>query len=217
MNQRRADSIASELEESILRGDYKDGDRLDETKLSVEFGVSRTPLREALQKLTLSGLVEHIPRRGVFVRQPGPVELMELFEMMAELEASCGRFAATRISEAALDELREANTVCQKAVENNEPDEYFKNNERFHRIIYRESGNRVLEQEAARLHQRLRPYRRVQLQVRGRLPESMNEHEQIVKVLSDGRPEQAANALRDHVAVQGDKFYHLLVNLKETG
>jgi len=166
MNLRRADNIAIELEEAILRGDYKDGDRLDETRLSGKFGVSRTPLREALQKLTLSGLIEHIPRRGVFVRQPGPVELMELFELMAELEASCARFAATRISESALDELRAANATCQDAVDKNAPDAYYNGNHLFHLIIYRESGNRALENEAKRVHQRLKPYRRMQLQVR---------------------------------------------------
>ena len=84
MGQRRADSIAEELEELIFDGTFGDGDRLDEVRLAEQFGVSRTPLREAFQRLALSGLVQLIPRRGAFVRQPGPVELMEMFEVMAE-------------------------------------------------------------------------------------------------------------------------------------
>ncbi len=217
MTQLRADKIAMELEEAILRGNYKDGDRLDEATLSAEFGVSRTPLREALQKLSLSGLVEHLPRRGVFVRQPDAVELMGLFEFMAELEASCARFAAMRISDSALAELRKVNAICQKSVDENSPDEYYSSNERFHRVIYKESNNRVLEQETTRLHQRLKPYRRVQLQVRGRLRLSMKEHNDILEALAAGDAELAANTMREHVAVQGDKFYHLLSNLKEAG
>ena len=83
--------------------------------LPEHFGVSRTPIREALQKLATSGLVEQRPRRGVFVVEPGPVELVEMFEAMAELEASCGRLAAIRITAPAL-ELREANDLCKHAV-----------------------------------------------------------------------------------------------------
>ena len=83
MDIRRADQIAESLEQLVFRGDYKDGQRLDEIKLAAKFNVSRTPIREALQRLVLSGLAEQLPRRGVFIRQPGPIELMEMFETMA--------------------------------------------------------------------------------------------------------------------------------------
>ncbi len=215
MNERSAHSIASKLEESILGGEFKDGDRLDETRLASEFGVSRTPLREALQKLVLSGMVEQIPRRGVFVRLPGPLELLALFELMAELEASCARLASSRISDEALRELRKTNRNCKKNVKKRNTDAYYNGNESFHRIIYRESGNQFLEHEALRLHQRLQPYRRIQLQVRGRLSQSMKEHELIVEALSEGDAILASELLRDHVAVQGDKFHHLIASLKK--
>ena len=126
MSIRRADTIASELEQLILSGEFTDGDRLDEIRLASRFGVSRTPLREALQKLALLGLVEQLPRRGVFVRQPGPVELLEMFEVMAEIEAICGRLAAKRISDTALETLQDANANCQKAVENVDADAYYR-------------------------------------------------------------------------------------------
>ena len=83
MDIRCADRIAESLEQLVFRGDYKDGQRLDEIKLAAKFNVSRTPIREALQRLVLSGLAEQLPRRGVFIRQPGPIELMEMFETMA--------------------------------------------------------------------------------------------------------------------------------------
>jgi DNA-binding GntR family transcriptional regulator len=217
MKIRSSDKIAAKLEDAILRGDYKNGERLNEVNLSSEFGVSRTPIREALQRLTQSGLVEQIPGRGVFVRQPGPVELMELFEMMAELESSCGRLAAIRITDNALDELREANAKCKEAMQDEEADTYYYANEVFHFTIYRESGNSVLEQETKRLHQRLKPYRRIQLQVRGRMPQSMSEHEQIVDALARGDKEETAELLRGHIAIQGEKFRHLMATLKKVG
>lgn len=214
MEQRLADRIAEQLEELIFSGGFSDGDRLDEVRLAEQFGVSRTPLREALQRLALSGLAELVPRRGAFVRQPGPVDLMEMFEVMAELEAVCGRLAARRISETALTDLRAANDRCQKAVAALNTDDYYAENERFHQIIYSQSGNGFLEQEAAKLHKRLKPFRRQQLRLRGRMAQSMSEHEEIVKALEAGDADRAGAALRDHVAVQGEKFHSLMASLK---
>ena len=216
MKQRRADSIAEQLEELIFDGTFPDGTRLDEIRISERFGVSRTPLREALQRLALSGLVELIPRRGAFVRQPGPIELLEMFEAMAEIEAVCGRLAAMRITETALDELQTANRNCQAAVNAQDRDSYYTENERFHKIIYQQSGNGYLEEQAIKLHKRLKPFRRQQLRARGRMAQSMAEHEAIVEALSRGAPDDSANRLRSHVAVQGEKFHNLMTALKAT-
>lgn len=214
MDMRRADTILDDLEQMIVTRDFADGERLDEIRLAERFGVSRTPIREALQKLAASGLVEQIPRRGVFVRQPGPVELVEMFEAMAELEAACGRLAALRISEQALASLREANGLCQLAVETGDADSFYRENENFHHLIYAASENGYLEDQAKRLQKRLKPFRRMQLHLRGRLPQSMAEHETIVAALSQSDGNSAANALRTHVAVQGEKFHRLLTHLK---
>ncbi|MRU16637.1 GntR family transcriptional regulator [Roseovarius sp. A21] len=214
MDKRRADIIAEQLEERIFDGTYQDGDRLDEVRLASQFGVSRTPLREALQRLARSGLVELVPRRGAFVRQPGPVDLMEMFEVMAELEAACGRLAARRISDEALADLHNANAKCQTAVEAHDPDSYYVENERFHKIIYRESGNGFLETETGNLHRRLQPFRRQQLRLRGRMAQSMGEHRAILDALEKGDSEAAADALRGHVAIQGEKFHNLIATLK---
>lgn len=214
MEKKRSDAIADALEDMILDGSFPDGERLDEVQLAERFRVSRTPLREALQKLALAGLVRQVPRRGVFVRQPGPVELVEMFEVMAELEAACARFAATRISDAALDEMRDANASCRRAVEARDPDGYYPENERFHAILYRQSGNAFLEQECLRLNRRLAPFRRLQLRSRGRLKQSMTEHEAVLDALERGDALAASDEIRCHVAVQGEKFHSLLSNLK---
>ncbi|MGF1445224.1 MAG: GntR family transcriptional regulator [Pikeienuella sp.] len=214
MENKRSNAIAETLEGMILDGTFADGERLDEVRLADRFRVSRTPLREAFQRLAISGLVEQIPRRGVFVRQPGPVELVEMFEVMAELEAACARLAATRITDAALEEMRQTNARCQTALEARDHDGYYRENERFHAVLYRQSGNAFLEKECKRLHRRLTPFRRLQLRLRGRLKQSMSEHEAVVAALERGDAEAAAQAVRRHVAVQGEKFYHLINSLK---
>ncbi|MEM7596418.1 MAG: GntR family transcriptional regulator [Pseudomonadota bacterium] len=214
MEKSRSDGIADALEGLIFDGTFGDGQRLDEKQLSERFDVSRTPIREAFQRLAQSGMVEQIPHRGVFVRQPGPVELIEMFEVMAELEAVCARLAASRISDAALEDLNATNARCEVAVEAQDTDGYYHENERFHAIIYRQSGNSFLEGEALRLQRRLQPFRRMQLRLRGRLRQSMGEHQAIVAALEAGDGAKAADTVRAHVAVQGERFHQLFASLK---
>lgn len=214
MTRTRSDDIADTLEALILEGSFKDGTRLDEVQLAERFSVSRTPIREALHRLAQTGLTEQIPRRGVFVRQPGPVELIEMFEVMAEMEAICARLAASRITDTALEDLRRNNARCQQMVETGDSDGYYAENETFHQTLYRQSGNGFLAGECLRLHRRLKPFRRLQLRARGRLPQSMAEHEAVVAALEAGDGAAAARAIHDHVAVQGEKFHHLMASLR---
>jgi len=144
----------------------------------------------------------------------GPVELMEMFETMAEIEGVCGRLAAQRISDEALGILEQANRRCREAVETSDIDKYYRENELFHHLIYKQAGNGFLEQEALRLHRRLKPFRRHQLRLRGRMAQSMSEHESIVSALRSGDPERAGSVLRGHVAVQGEKFHMLISSLR---
>ncbi len=214
MGLKRADQIAESLEQLVFQGEYKDGERLDEIKLAEQFSVSRTPVREALQRLVMSGMAEQIPRRGVFIRQPGPVELLEMFETMAELEAACGRFAAARMTDEGLERLSNANRRCRDAVEKEDAAEYYHENEIFHQEIYRGATNSYLLGEALRLQNRLKPYRRVQLRFRGRMAQSLAEHDEIIQALKTGDSELAAKLLRAHVTVQGEKFQQLMAGLK---
>lgn len=214
MDRNLSDIVADQLETLILEGALEQGARLDEAQLAERFSVSRTPVREALQRLTNSGLVELRPRRGAFVRQPGPVELIQMFEFMSELEAVAARLAAERMSDAALGTLREINARCDRAVEAQDSDGYYAENERFHAVIYRESGNEFLAAECLRLQRRLQPFRRIQLRLRGRLKQSMAEHERILAALETGDGAQAAAIIRAHVAVQGETFHALMAHLR---
>lgn len=217
MASRSADDIRENLEQRIVEGELADGERLDEVKLAGHYGVSRTPLREALRMMAGSGLVELIPRRGAFVRHPGVVELFEMFEVMAELESFCARQAARRISTGELAELTVATRACEVAANNEDPDDYYHRNEDFHRLIYQASGNAFLSSEAIRLQKRLRPFRRMQLRARGRLRQSMEEHVIILKALEAGDADLAASTLRSHVAVQGERFHDLLASYEKAG
>lgn len=215
MSNRTADRIRESLEERIVQGEFRNGERLDEVRLATSFGVSRTPFREALQMLAGSGLIELIARRGAYVRHPGIVELVEMFEVMAELEALCGRLAARRISSGELAELSITVRACERALESEDSDVYYHENEQFHFLIYQASGNGFLAAEARKLHKRLRPFRRMQLRARGRMGQSMAEHSAILKAMQDGDPLVASEVLRNHISVQGEKFHDLLATYEK--
>ena len=216
MAQSTSDHIARTLETAILEGQFETDARLDEGALSRRFGVSRTPVREALARIALSGLVEQIPHRGTFVRQPGATDLFEMFETMAEMEAACGRLAARRAEPSQIAALAQANDACRRAAEDGEPELYYRENARFHALIYEAAGNAFLRGETARLHRRLSPFRRLQLHLRGRPEESLREHGAILAAIEAGAGPTAAEALRAHVAVQGDRFHRLVALRRST-
>ena len=150
--------IRDSLEQRIVEGELGNGKRLDETELSGFYGVSRTPVREALQRLAESGLAEHLPRRGTFVRSPSLSQLVEMFEVMAELECMAIRLAARRATIDDIDALEKDNETCRAAAAANDTKKYYEVNARLHGRIYQMSGNSFLASEARRLHDRLRPF-----------------------------------------------------------
>ena len=209
----RTQALREAIEEKIATGTFPPGTRLDESELTRQFGVSRTPLREALIQLSSMGIVSIRPRRGAVVADVTPQRLLEMFEVMAELEAMCARLAARRMHEADQHELLAAHRACETACLAADPDDYYHRNERFHHAIYRASQSGFLAEQAAALQRRLRPYRRLQLRVRNRMSASFNEHTQVVDALLRGDADGAAEALRRHILVQGERFADLLACL----
>jgi len=202
--------IRDSLEQRIVEGELSNGKRLDETELSGFYGVSRTPVREALQRLAESGLAEHLPRRGTFVRSPSLSQLVEMFEVMAELECMAIRLAARRATSNDIDALEKDNETCRAAVAANDTKKYYEINARLHGRIYQMSGNSFLANEARRLHDRLRPFRRLQLRVRGRMEESMAEHDIILAALRDGDAGRAMETMKKHITIVGVRFNDLV-------
>lgn len=213
MKKKRSDELREAIEERIVVGEFGPGMKLDEAQLAQRFGASRTPLREALIQLASSGLIEIRARRGAVVTEPSAKRLIEMFEVMAGLEAMCGQLAARRISPEELKELRDAHQACAAYSDGSDLDAYYYANERFHAAIYAASHNSYLAEEASRLHRRLRAYRRLQLRVRDRLATSFREHAEVVAAISSGDGELAATRLRAHLLVQGERFTDLIASL----
>ena len=203
------------LEEEIADGTFRPGERLDESLLAARYGVSRTPIREALMQLAAIGLVVARPRRGSVVASLTAEELVEMFEVMAELEGMAGRLAARRCADEDRARLLAAHELCRRAAETDDADAYYYENEKFHDAIYAASHNTFLYQECAALHRRLKPYRRLQLRVANRIATSFGEHDAIVAAIVERDAARAQKLLRDHVVVQGDRFADLIASLPQ--
>ena len=191
---RLSESLREAIEEEVATGRLLPGTHLDEIELAKRFGVSRTPIREALSLLAGEGLVE-------------------MFEVMAELEAMCARLAARRITDAELLELEAAHDRCREAAAGRDSDAYFYANEHFHQAIYQAGHNAFLAEQAVALQRKVRPYRRLQLRVRNRVNRSFEEHQEILDALKAGDADKAVTAIRSHVVVQGERFADLVAGL----
>ena len=208
--QPRTQQLCDTLEDDIVNGRIAPGARLDEVRLSQRFAVSRTPIREALRQLAATGLVESVPRRGTFVAQLGLPQIIEMFEVMAELEGMCGRLSARRIAPEQRTRLLDRLVACRIAAEAGISDDYYYENEQFHHVIYESSHNRFLADQARQLHTRLKPYRRLQLRVPQRMRSSFDEHKAIVDAIVTGDEETAESLLKNHVLIQGERFADLV-------
>ncbi|MCZ0738467.1 GntR family transcriptional regulator [Phreatobacter sp. AB_2022a] len=203
---RRAQNLRDILEDEIVTGRFRPAERLDEQSLAARFGVSRTPVREAIMQLASTGLVDLQPRRGAFVAALSFKDVIERFEVMAALEGMCGALAARRITEAEQRELDKAHEDCVREASQEDPDAYYYANERFHLTIYDACRNAFLVEQARQLHTRLKPYRRLQLRARARVATSLAEHQLIVDAIRAGDSEAADRALREHILIQGDRL-----------
>ncbi len=211
---RRADALREQLEQDIVTGALRPGEHLDEQGLAARFGVSRTPIREALMQLATAGLVMLQPRRGAFVASLSLKEIIERFEVMAAFEGACGALAARRITDEERRELLKAHEACTREASGGSSDTYYYANERFHHILYAACHNAFLAEQAHQLHERLKPYRRLQLRARSRVASSLAEHQGIVDAILAGDGDKAEQLLKGHILIQGERLTDFIASFE---
>lgn len=200
----RTSRLTRALSDEIVSGRLAPGARLDEQSLADRFGLSRTPVREALGQLAAIGLVEKRPHRGVVVAEVTVERLGQMFEVMAELEAVCARLAARRMSEAARAALEAEHRAAEVLATCNDFEGYEAANRAFHRTICEGAGNPLILETAEDFRRRLTPFRRAQFHVEGRIARSFREHGAIVAAIVAGDEEAACARMRAHLmTVQG--------------
>jgi len=194
-----SDRIRNALTDEIASGALVAGLALEEQQLADRFGASRTPVREALRQLAVSGLVEVRGRRGVVVARMTPERIMDMFETSAEVEAMCVRLATFRMTPIERSRLIELHEASLKMVEANDVDAYDSFNREFHECIYRATRNSFLAEQAQDVRSRLSAFRRTQLRQGERIRRSREEHESIMQAIAEGDGDTAARRMRAHM------------------
>ncbi len=204
----RVDELCRQLADDIMEGTLLPGIRLDEMGLATRFGVSRTPVREALRQLEAMGLVQKRPNRGVVVTVITRERLTQMFAAMAELEAACARLAAQHMSAAERDALQTLHRASLGLVQSGDIQAYERVNQQFHMALYRGCHNGPLLEMAQAMRRRVAPFRRAQFRVVGRLGQSLDEHDKVVTCILRGDPDGAATAMRSHILTVRDASHH---------
>lgn len=190
--------VADEIRDLILRGELKPGDRLHETKIAQDLGVSRNPVREAIRALEATGLIEVTPRIGASVTEIDVDDLSQLLEVRSVLEAYAAQLAAKNRTAADVQEIDRCLREGRAASEANDPVTAAECHRDFHLAIERASANGHVERTVAPLRDRTELVFSVLADTRGML--SWDEHDAIRAAISDGDPAAAHDATLEHMA-----------------
>ncbi|QAZ41359.1 GntR family transcriptional regulator [Methylibium sp. Pch-M] len=192
------EQVAEALRTRILSHRLAPGSWIDEKALAVEYGISRTPLREALKVLAAEGLVTMKLRRGAYVTEVSARDLTEVFHLLALLESDAAAAAASRLTPEQLAELETLHEQLERNL--GDRDRFFAANERFHLRLLELADNRWRVQMVADLRKVMKLNRHHSLFKQGRLEASLNEHRQLMAALRAGDAEQAQQLMRRHLA-----------------
>ena len=203
--------IRQALEAELGSGLLRPGDAIDEAALCQRFGSSRTPVREALLLLVAKGLIEIVPRSGIYVKQLDARELIAMMEGLAELEGVLARLATARLTHQLRERLQQALQGTQTCAAAHDADGYVAANARLHDLIYEASGNDYVVEQTRLLRLRMAPYRSHIFEKPGRLDRSQAEHEALVAAICAGQSEKAAEVMRQHISAGGSAFADMVL------
>jgi DNA-binding GntR family transcriptional regulator len=191
--------VAERLRQRIFAHELTPGTWIDEQKLAEQYGISRTPLREALKVLASEGLVELKPRRGCYVTEISRQDLDDIFPLMAMLEGRCAADAVRRARAGDIRDLARIHGELETAARDGQIDAFFEANQEFHRRIQELAGNRWLLSVIQDLRKVLKLSRLHSLSLEGRLQQSLEEHRAIMAAIEGGDAALAEKLMHDHL------------------
>lgn len=191
--------VFRKLKQDILSGKYEANEELKEKNIGDEFGVSRTPVREALRQLELEGLVSIIPNKGAFVIGVSLKDIRDIYEMRTLLEGLCARWAAMHITKEQLAELEENVFLSEFHSGKENWEQILELDNRFHELLYEASGSRELIHVLKDYHQYVQRIRKITLSDKERVKASTAEHMQIVEALKNHEEQTAQDCAQLHI------------------
>ncbi|MBI5722138.1 MAG: GntR family transcriptional regulator [Burkholderiales bacterium] len=190
--------VAERLRDAIFERRLEPGAWIDEQKLAAEYGISRTPLREALKVLAVEGLVTMKVRRGAYVTEMSRTDVQQVYHLLALLESDAAASAAVTASAAQRAELEALHRQLESQVKNRTA--FFATNERFHMALLRIAGNRWAEQMVTDLRKVMKLNRHHSLFREGRIADSLAEHRALMNAIAARDAAGAAQLMRTHFA-----------------
>ncbi|MDI3534010.1 MAG: hypothetical protein PWQ82_375 [Thermosediminibacterales bacterium] len=187
------------LREAIISGDLEPGERLMEMQLADEMGVSRTPVREAIRKLELEGLVVMIPRKGAYVADLSLKDAADVFEIRGSLEGLAASLAAERITDEEIEQLERLLVQIRECIERGDLEGIIEKDAEFHDNLFKAARNEKLTQMINNLREHINRYRISSLTYLHRATEMFKEHTKIVEAISERNAELAAKLTRKHI------------------
>ncbi|MBR6014645.1 MAG: GntR family transcriptional regulator [Firmicutes bacterium] len=201
-----AENLFSALQIDILTGKFRLGEKLTEQHICDEYGVSRTPVREALHQLEMDGLIENIPNRGAFVLGFTEQDIEDMYELRCAYEVQAVRWATARITEDELDKLEETFEFMQFYTLKNDFEKMRSINTTFHELIYEAAHNRMLEQALSSYLLYMRHLRKTPADTKTYLDLVLEEHRAIFEAIRDGDADAGAAAMTAHMASSKARF-----------
>ena len=210
------DQIANELRDDILTGRFKGGDQLFEDLLKIEFGISRTPLREAFRVLEKQGLVEILPRRGTFVKRITRQDIEENFPVRAILEGLAARLAYENLKDKDIEAMEKIIKSMKEAVQRKDFIDYAMNHIVFHEIFINASGNETLIVLLRNLRMHTLWHRYTHHYYKEDFRNSLKIHQQIIDLLKEKKvpAEEIEGVVRQHIEVALGPFLAAMEKLE---
>ncbi len=196
------EEVAEQMRQRIFRRELEPGSWIDELKIAEEFGISRTPLREALKVLATEGLVTMKVRRGAYVTEVSQQDLADVYHLLSLLESDAAAVVATKATDAELKELQALHKALEAAAKPGKAntEEFFTVNERFHMRLLEIANNRWRDQMVADLRKVMKLNRHNSLLKTGRIEESLAEHQAIMAALLARDAGRTQECMRAHFA-----------------
>jgi DNA-binding GntR family transcriptional regulator len=188
--------VAELLRQRIFKRELEPGSWIDEMKLAEEYGISRTPLREALKVLAAEGLVTMKVRRGAYVTEVSETDLADVYHLLSLLESDAAGVVAQRATDAQLKELQSLHKELEAAAGNR--DKFFAINERFHTRLLQMAGNRWRDQMVADLRKVMKLNRHQSLLKSGRVEDSLREHRAVMEALARRDAKATVKRMQEH-------------------
>jgi DNA-binding GntR family transcriptional regulator len=208
-----SEELRATLEEMMVSGALRPGEKLDEAELATQFKVSRTPVREALKALGGTGLLDMRGRQGVAVATISIPVLLEMFPMRAVLEGLCAKLAARRATVAEKAALRSIHARLTKTLKANDPESFYAVNQEFHDVLYDAAHAQFIAGQTRGLRRRVAAYRRYVTHQPGRMAATIGEHQRILDAVERADAEEAFKAASEHVSLLGDNMADFIASL----